>query len=331
MQSGMKRLLAGAGLLLSSTPLFALDLPGPVVTAQWLSEHRSEVTVLDVREDVESYSIQPSFDTDVKSGRKSLAELGGHIPGALLLDYAKARVDREVNGHKLKGMLPDKGAFQALMREVGLGKDKPIIIAAPGTDATDLDTAARVYWQLKVYGQSAMAILDGGTAGWLDAGLPFSVEAAGKKVGDWTATAERTELIADSPEVASAGERKTQLIDARPLPFFLGLSAKKPTVLAAGHIGNAVDFAGDVRARKAGAVYYFYSADQYRSVFKAIGVQEQAPSITYCNTGHLASGAWFVISEMLGNPKVKLYDGSMNQWTAEGRAVVGLNGEVSKY
>ena len=54
---------------------------------------------------------------------------------------------------------------------------------------------------------------------------------------------------------------------------------------------------------------------------KASGVDPQASTITYCNTGHLASSAWFVLSEVLGNKQTRLYDGSMHEWTLEKRAV----------
>ena len=37
--------------------------------------------------------------------------------------------------------------------------------------------------------------------------------------------------------------------------------------------------------------------------------------INFCNTGHWASVGWFVSSELLGNKKAKLYDGSMTEWT----------------
>ena len=36
---------------------------------------------------------------------------------------------------------------------------------------------------------------------------------------------------------------------------------------------------------------------------------------SYCNTGHWASVNWFVISEVMGKDNVKLYDGSMVEWT----------------
>ena len=55
-----------------------------------------------------------------------------------------------------------------------------------------------------------------------------------------------------------------------------------------------------------------------------MGISSQQPTIAYCNTGHLASGAWFVMSEMVGNPNTRLYDGSMHQWTLEKRPTVAV-------
>jgi thiosulfate/3-mercaptopyruvate sulfurtransferase len=44
--------------------------------------------------------------------------------------------------------------------------------------------------------------------------------------------------------------------------------------------------------------------------------------VSYCNTGHWASTNWFVLSEMLGRKDVRLYSGSMVEWTADaGRPV----------
>ena len=38
--------------------------------------------------------------------------------------------------------------------------------------------------------------------------------------------------------------------------------------------------------------------------------------INYCNTGHWSSTDWFVLSEILGRKDVKLYYGSMEEWSA---------------
>jgi thiosulfate/3-mercaptopyruvate sulfurtransferase len=303
---------------------WAAQLPGPLVTSAWLAQHPNEVTILDVRDDLASFKTPPQFDTDRTSGKKTLTELGGHIPGALLIDFAKVRVERVVDGRPMKAMLPDRTYFENLMRDAGVVKDKPIIISMPGQSVEDLDEAARAYWTLKVYGQSAVAILDGGVAGWINAGQPVSLEDSSHQRGNWQASELHKEWVADSEEVAVAAESKVQLVDARPLPYYIGLQ-KKPIVKVAGHIAGAVDFPTDVASVAVGSETHFLTADQYKAVFNRIGLQEHAPSITYCNTGHLAAGAWFVMSEVLGNPRVKLYDGSMQRWTLENRPVIGLN------
>jgi thiosulfate/3-mercaptopyruvate sulfurtransferase len=46
------------------------------------------------------------------------------------------------------------------------------------------------------------------------------------------------------------------------------------------------------------------------------------PVVTYCNTGHWAATDWFVLSAVLGRPDVRLFAGSMVEWTADLRRPV---------
>ena len=59
-------------------------------------------------------------------------------------------------------------------------------------------------------------------------------------------------------------------------------------------------------------------------MYKSSGVDPQAPVITYCNTGQLAAGNWFVLSEILGNKQARLYDGSLHKGTLEKRALQSI-------
>jgi thiosulfate/3-mercaptopyruvate sulfurtransferase len=65
-------------------------------------------------------------------------------------------------------------------------------------------------------------------------------------------------------------------------------------------------------------------ANAYRAIFSQQNIKPDRSTITYCNTGHLASGAWFVAHEILKNKDAKLYAGSMNEWTHLKNPVVGL-------
>lgn len=309
-------------LLLASASMAqaAVTLPGPLVTPQWLNQHRSEVNIVAVRANPSSFTAAPTFSTH--DGKKALARFGGHIPGAMLLDFGKARVPRMVDGRQIKWLLPDRADFQKLMREVGVKAGRPTVIVPEGIKGADLDMAARVFWSMKVYGDKHLALLNGGTTGWINAGLPVSTAAASSGGGTWAASKADMRYFASSHDVArSIG--KAQIIDARPMPFYVGL-VKKPNVGAAGHIKGAVNLPPNLRSTETGGSARYLTAADYRKIFPHLGIKPGKPSITYCNTGHLASGAWFVMSEVMGNPNVKLYDGSMYEWTTEKRPVVGL-------
>jgi thiosulfate/3-mercaptopyruvate sulfurtransferase len=99
---------------------------------------------------------------------------------------------------------------------------------------------------------------------------------------------------------------------------------KKPAVAAGGHLAGARNFPTDVRVRASGIAQMFLKPDEYRAVMAAQGIDPMAPTVTYCNTGHMAAGSWFIQSEILGAKNVRLYDGSMHEWTTLGRPVVGL-------
>lgn len=314
-------LLSLAAGLLFAGAVQALDLPGPLVSTAWLAEHAAEVNILDVREDLAGFTQAPEFSE--KDGKRSLAKPGGHIPGALLLDFGKARASRTIDGREIKWLLPPQADFQALLREAGVRAGRPTVIVSNATNGSELDMAARIYWSMKVYGDDGLALLDGGTSAWLAEGRKAATDAARSGAGDWTAGAERMKLFATSGDVAGAAAAGRQLVDARPLAFFVGLEGKG-SVKGLGHIAGARDFPPEVRARSSGGASHFLTAAQYRAIFAELGIDPAKPVTTYCNTGHLASGAWFVLSELLGNPDASLYDGSLHEWTAEGRPLVGL-------
>ncbi len=321
MKLHLKIILIAVFALVGATFANAIELPGPLVSPQWLSQHQKEVNIVDVRGEPATFTAAPTFTTD--NGKKTLETAGGHIPGAMLLDFGKTRVSRKIDGHEIKWMLPDQQAFQSLMRGIGVKAGRATVIVSEGASGEDLDMAARVYWSMKVYGDDQLAVLDGGTHAWLQAGLPFATAAAVVTPGDWVATEPRMRYVATSADVAAASHAGTQIVDSRPTPFYLGL-VKKPVVGEAGHIKGAVDLPPDLRTVTRDNSTHFLSPAEYNSIFKHLDIAPQEASITYCNTGHLAAGAWFIFSEVMKNPDTQLYDGSMYEWTIEKRPVIGL-------
>ena len=316
------RYLAGLALLGLAPWSWALQVPGPVVDGEWLAKNKAEVTVLDVRPSQKSFTLAPQFETDKKTGKKFLVELGGHIADAAPVDNKKVRVNRVIGGNKLSAMIPERADFEKLARQWGVQAGRPIVIVAAGMEPVDFNDAARLYWQFKVYGEDNVAIANGGMAAWLAEGREVSIAPAKVSEGNWAARADRTaELSASSEDVEKAMNTKaTQLVDARNASMYLGLS-KSSSVSAYGHVPGAKNVSFELLTTEGGDATRVLARDTYRDVFTMSGVDPQAPVIAYCNTGNLASSTWFVLSEVLGNKQARLYDGSMHQWTLEKRAL----------
>ncbi|CAN7753031.1 rhodanese-like domain-containing protein [Cupriavidus necator] len=311
------------GLTVTGSAL-ALELPGPVVNADWLAEHSRDVQIVDVRSDTKSFAAQPVLEADAKAGKKIMVAVGGHIPGALLVDFQAIRTDRKIGNVVVKFMNPEKADFERLMQAAGVMANKPIVLVAVGENASDVDQAARLYWQFKYYGEKNLAVLDGGLAGWLKEGRAVSNTADAPAKGNWVSTGENKDLLAESEDVARAvKDQRTQLVDARDLSQFYGL-VKRADVKAYGHIPGARPFPLNVQVRAEGGIATFLPPAAYKAIFEQSGVRAMGPAITYCNTGQLAAGAWFVMSEILKIPQVRLYDGSMIEWTLESRPTVSV-------
>lgn len=300
----------------------AQALPGPLVDTSWLAANLDKVQVLDLRGSAKSFTAEPEFD-EVK-GKKVIDEVGGHIAGSRLMEFKTIRVEREVNGNKVKYMVPERAVFEKMVQDAGIDSGKPIVIVPVGLSLSDVNDGMRLYWQFKLYGEDNVAMLDGGMAAWLVEGKPFVRDALAARTGNWKSPADRTaQLFADANEVAAIVEKKSaQLIDGRELPQYHGLT-KRDYVFAYGHIDTARSLSPDTTYKKEGGAIKLLPANTYRAVLKAQGIDPEAPSVVYCNSGAQSSLPWFILSEVLGNRQARQFDGSLHQWTLEKRPLVG--------
>lgn len=293
---GIAMLSAGIGLAQAAA------LPGPLVTPEWLAANARVVTILEIREDPNDY-------------------VASHIPGSRLVIAGQIRQTRKIDGRDVPAMLPDAAIIETLMRSIGVRARQPIVIVATGRTVEDFDGAARLYWTLKYYGADELAILDGGHARWVAEGRATESALPEQALGDWAATEPRAHLLADTKTVIQASASGVQLVDARPLAFFHGLT-KRPVVDAYGHIPGSRVFPTELRAKPEGSSQRYLTIEDYRSILQRLQIATDRPTITYCNTGHMGAGAWFILSELVGNPQVSLYDGSMAEWADGSRPVV---------
>ncbi len=317
-----KHIVASAAIALAlAAPLAsAAGLPGPLVQTDWLAKNIQDrnIVVLDVRADTKSFTAKAAGEPNIPGmnpcgAKKAKGETAGHIPGARLWDWKTVRTKRSVDGMELDGMAPAKEQFEATMRGLGVNNDSAVVIVADGGNTPTLTFATRAYWTFKYFGHDKVAVLDGGTAKWKAENRPMSAEAGGAPAaGNFSARAERREMLATTADVEAAIKKKTQLVDGRTADYYLG-QEKKDYVYAKGHIPGAKNVAHtqlvDDKTRA------FKSVADLKKLLADAGVDSTKPTITYCDSGHLSSGQWFVLSELMGNKKARLYDGSMHEWT----------------
>jgi thiosulfate/3-mercaptopyruvate sulfurtransferase len=296
-----RAVMAAAVAFASLVSLPALATPvEPLVTSQWLNENRAnpDVVVLDVRSAIDGGGVE--------------AYLKAHIPGAMHSDYDKAgwRVTR--NG--VPFMLPTVAQLEKLIGETGIDEDSHVVIVPAGVSATDFGSAARVYWTLKAAGHPAVSILDGGFAAWQAASLP--VESGKNPPSPKIFSAKPDDSLLAEIEAVERNVVNATLLDGRPASFFDGRQ-KAPAASAYGHIPGAINLDS--------ATFYDPATNRLRSKAELAAIAAKLPEgpvVSYCNTGHWAATNWFVLSVMLGRPDVRLYDGSMVEWTADARRPV---------
>ncbi len=268
----------------------------PLVNVEWLKAHLSDknVVVLDIRSAIDGGGAQ--------------AYAAAHIPGSVHSDYDKAgwRVTR----NDVPFMLPTVAELEKLIGDIGIDEDKHVVVVPDGNSYTDFGSAARTYWTLKVVGLKNVSILDGGVAAWRAAGLP--VESGEKKPSAtiFAATLDKSLIARGSDVEAIESKGGATLIDARPASFFLG-KEKAPNAAAYGHIPGALNLDS--------ASYYDEKSNRLKPKAELIALSAHVPAgpaVSYCNTGHWAATDWFVLHELLGREDVRLYDGSMVEWTA---------------
>jgi thiosulfate/3-mercaptopyruvate sulfurtransferase len=273
------------------------DSVTPLVSTAWLKEHLKDpdVFVLDVRSAIDGGGVE--------------AYQKGHIPGAIHSDYDKAgwRVTRG----GVPFMLPTLAELEKLIGELGIDEDTHVVVVPAGVHFTDFGSAARTYWTLKVAGVSKVSILDGGYAAW--AAEKNQIENGPSKPSPkiFTATLNKA-LLAESGDVQTIEQSGgATLIDSRPASFFTG-KQKAPAAQAYGHIPGAVNVDS--------ATFYDSKSNRLKPQAELVSIAAAlpgGPAVTYCNTGHWAATDWFVLSEILGRSDVRLYYGSMVDWTSD--------------
>src|SRR3954452_19114711 len=234
---------------------------------------------------------------------------GGHIPGAIKLDWKKDLQD------PVRRDFINKEQFEKLLSERGISNDDTIVLYGGNNNWF----AAYAYWYFKLYGHENALLLDGGRKKWeLDA-RQLSTETVTRPATSYTATEPNLDIRAFRDEVVAAIGTKS-LVDVRSPDEYAGrllAPAHLPQEQAqrGGHIPTAVNVPWSKAANDDGT---FRSDDELKELYGDAGLNWDGEIIAYCRIGERSAHTWFVLQELLGQRNVKNYDGS---WTEYGSLV----------
>lgn len=285
----MHRLLALAALAFLLAGGARAELPGPLVSADWLVANRAELRVVEVH---------PGDPGDAT------------IPGAAVVGMDQLRESRTVGEERFDSLALAPAAFDALMADAGVDADDTIVVAWSGDGASGAADAAYLYWQLRWYGHDDVALLDGGVAAV--AAVAADMTAPERDAGPAFAAKPASGFHITTPELATlVAEGTPALVDNRPLAYHVGL-ARKSYVARDGHIPGSRLFPFTFMLT-GGEAPVFHDVDRLERLAADLRLPSEAPLILYCNSGRVSALGWFVLSELLGREAI-LYDGSLHAW-----------------
>jgi len=242
-------------------------------------------------------------------GRNALAEYeAGHIPGAVFMDLEEL-VDSNA---ALPMMLPSAEKFASRMQSLGLGDGSRIVLY----DDSQLASATRAWWLLKLFGAHDVALLDGGLAKWKAEGRPLKTGKETLRHRHFTVWEDRKNVRTKADMLANLHSKAEQVVDARPAARFTGAEADPRPGIASGHIPGSVNLPHSALFNADGT---WKTGDALKAAFEGAGIDIDKPMVTTCGSGMTASVVAFG-AHLLGKTDVSLYDGSWAEWGADADA-----------
>ena len=271
--------------------------PDVLVETEWVAAHLNDpnVRLVESDEDVLLYEL-------------------GHIPGAVKLDW---HIDQQ---SQLIRDFVTKEEFEQLLVARGIGNDTTVVFYGDRNNWY----AAYTYWLFTMYGHKDCRLMNGGRAKWEAEGRAYTREVPTHAPTTYTAQEADLSLRAFRDEVLAHMQANKPLIDVRSPDEYTGKvihMANYPQEGAqrAGHIPTAKNIPWATAANADGT---FKGATELREIYGGQGITPDQPVVAYCRIGERSAHTWFVLTQLLGYPDVRNYDGSWTEWGSLVRAPI---------
>ena len=226
-----------------------------------------------------------------------------HIPGARFFDIDVV-ADPDTT---LPHMAPTAGRFARLMGEMGISNTTRVIFY----DQKGLQSSARGWWLMKLFGHEKTAVLDGGLPKWLAEGRTTeSGDAKPATPASYTPDfhADLLKGIGDVKRIIADGS--ALILDARAKGRFDGTAPEPRPGLPSGHMPGAKSVPFNELLN---ADFTMKDAAALRARFAAAGADGSKPIVTSCGTGVTACILALGLKQA-GLGDAAIYDGSWTEW-----------------
>jgi thiosulfate/3-mercaptopyruvate sulfurtransferase len=265
--------------------------PEVLVTADWVQEHINDpkVRIVESDEDVLLYDMS-------------------HIPGSVKIDWQGDLQDQLIRDYI------DAEKFAAICSRSGIANDTTVVFYGDKSNWW----ACYALWAFKLFGHKDCRILNGGRKLWLDEKRPTTTEVPTYPRTKYTVEkSDEAAIRTFRDEVMAHSKAGKPLLDVRSPKEFTGEKTHMEDYpqegsLRGGHIPGARSVPWGRAVNEDGT---FKSADELRAIYeKEIGLKKGDDIVAYCRIGERSSLTWFVLTYLLGYPKVRNYDGSWCEW-----------------
>lgn len=260
----------------------------PLVSTQWVADNLKSIKIIDV-------------------SKNEYAE--GHIPGAVQIKWGS-----EVFAPETDHMVLGLAEIERVIGRMGITPDDHVVIY-DGYEKPHAHYVTRVYWTLKYWNFPKVSIMDGGIIAWKKESRPLATDATkSSRTNAEVSFPPKTKIRAMySPDIIHAlATGESVILDARNADFFNGEVYSLDKWVRSGHVTGAKNVFTLDNMNKDDNTYQ--PVADIKARFENAGITADKTIITYCDTGVLASHAWFVLHELLGYENVKVYDGSMREY-----------------
>ena len=231
-----------------------------------------------------------------------------HLPGAVNIWRPAIAAD----GLAYSSITASKEKLEHEFGKLGILPDQ-LVVVYDGQMSAD---AANLRWIMRLHGKRDVQILQGGIQGWMavhhptDTGIvrlaPTRFQFAEKPDSSYYASLKDVQ--------SAVGDPHSLLVDTRTFEEFTGAKIKEGA-RRGGHIPGSIWLNYSDATVDSLGCNHLKSRSELEALFAGKGVTKDRNIICYCHSGVRSAFVTMVLSEVLGYPSVRNYDGSWEEWS----------------